>query len=471
VTTMRSFDERLDTYLDVVLTVGVNLQRDQSVVITAGGGEAAIEDVAPVARRLTRKAYEMGARHVFVQWDDGDIARSRVLLAPEDSLTEVPLWRIHWLEDLSDRGAAFIRLMAPDPTLFDGVDATRQATVMKFNAQAGAKLAMSQATLRHPWTVAAYASRAWARQVHPDLSEADAVAALWDYIFAATRADESDPVGAWRSHLANLNESVSFMNSARFKRLHYRGPGTDLRLDLPARQAWISGGNSRTPAGIAFVPNLPTEEVFCLPVRSGVEGVVSSTMPLNYNGTLIEGIKLRFEAGRIVEYEASAGRDSLQTIIETDEGSRYLGEVALVPANSPVNIGAPVRNTLFDENASCHLAIGRAYPVCIEGGATMSQEELAANGANYSLAHVDFMIGSEQLDIDGETASGALVPVFHSGMFSMVLSGGVGSGTLPASSRRGRRGECVASGRLEPTLGLGDQSPAECLRSPSASLN
>lgn len=415
--TSRFFDERLDAYLDVVLTIGINLQPGQTVVVSAGG-QAAIEDAAPVVRRLTHKAYEMGARHVYVQWDDGDVARSRLLLAPEDALTEVPMWRIHWMEELSDQGAAFISLTAPDPTLFDGVDPTRVAAAMKANSQAGAKFAMAAATLRHQWTVAAYASRAWARQVHPDLAEADAVAALWNYIFAATRVNEADPIGAWRSHLADLNESVTFLDSARFKLLHYRGPGTDLRLELPEKQAWIGGGNSVSARGVPFVPNLPTEEVFCVPARTGVEGVVSSTMPLNYNGTLIEGIKLRFEVGRIVEYEASAGRDSLQTIIETDEGSRYLGEVALVPANSPVNIGTPVRNTLFDENASCHLAIGRAYPICIEGGATMTQEELAANGANYSLAHVDFMIGSEQLDIDGETASGELVPVFRAGMWA-----------------------------------------------------
>jgi aminopeptidase len=414
----RPFDVLLSAYLDVVLRVGVNLQRDQTLLVNAGSGAANVEDVAPIARLLARKAYEMGARQVFVEWSDASLTRTQMALAPEEALTEAPMWRIRWQEELAERGAAFVRLVAPDATLFDGIDPIRVAAASKAMAQASAKLAASSATLHHPWTVAAFASRAWATQVYPDLSEADAVATLWDYIFASTRATQPDPIAAWNTHLDGLNARVNDLNTARFKRLHYRAPGTDLSLELPERQAWIGGGNSVSAQGIAFVPNLPTEEVFCLPVRTGVEGVVTSTAPLNYNGTLIEGLRLRFEGGRIVAYEASAGRAALEQLIETDEGAHYLGEVALVPADSPVNRGTPVNNTLFDENASCHLAIGRAYPICIEGGATMTPEELAAHGANSSLAHVDFMVGSDQLDIDGETASGELVPVFRHGLWA-----------------------------------------------------
>lgn len=321
------------------------------------------------------------------------------------------------MEELAEQGAAFLSLYTPDPDLYSGVDSARVAIATRANARAGAQLAASAATLRHPWSVASIATRAWARQVYHDTPEEEAVAKLWDYIFAATRVDQDDPLGAWRRHLDGLNERTRYLNTARFHRLRYRAPGTDLRLELPERQVWIGGGNSVSAQGVAFVPNIPTEEVFSLPVRTGVEGVVTSTMPLNYNGNLIDGIRLRFEAGRIVEFDASKGRDLLETIIETDEGSHYLGEVALVPVDSPTNTGIPVRNTLFDENASCHLAIGRAYPICLEGGAAMSPAELAANGANTSLAHVDFMIGSDKLNIDGETASGELVPVFRGGMW------------------------------------------------------
>ncbi len=332
-TTLRSFDERLDTYLDILLKLGLNLQQDQTLVINTGS-TSAIEDVVPIARRLVRKAYEMRARHVFVQWDDAEVTRAYMLLAPEEALSEVPMWRIKWLEELSDQGAAFLNLFAPDSALFSEVDPARLAAATRAGARAGAQLSASAMALRHPWLVASFASRAWARQVYPEKSESEALAALWDYIFSATRVHHDDPLDAWRRHLAELNERTSYLNTARFRRLHYRAPGTDLRLDLPERQVWNGGGNSVSAQGIAFVPNLPTEEVFSMPVRTGVEGVVTSTMPLNYNGNMIEGIRLRFEAGRIVEFDASKGRELLETIIETDEGSHYLGEVALVPADS-----------------------------------------------------------------------------------------------------------------------------------------
>ncbi|HEU0027166.1 MAG TPA: aminopeptidase [Ktedonobacterales bacterium] len=416
-TLQRPFDERLHTYLDILLKLGVNLQQGQTLVISTGS-PTVIEDVAPVARQLTRKAYEMGARHVFMQWDDAEVAQMRMLMAPEEALSEIPMWRVKWMEELAEQGAAFLNLYAPDPNLYSDVDSARVATAMRAGARAGAQLAAAASTLRHPWLVASVATRAWARQVYPQAPDVEAVMTLWDYIFAATRVNQDDPLAAWRRHLDGLNERTQYLNTARFRRLHYRAPGTDLRIELPERQVWVGGGNSVSAQGIAFVPNLPTEEVFSLPVRAGVEGVVSSTMPLNYNGNLIEGISLRFEAGRIVEFDARQGRDLLATIIETDDGSHYLGEVALVPVDSPVNTGTPVRNTLFDENASCHLAIGRAYPICLEGGAKMSPEELAAHGANTSLEHVDFMVGSDKLDIDGETVSGEMVPVFRSGMWA-----------------------------------------------------
>jgi aminopeptidase len=415
-TTVRPFADRLDVYLDILLKLGLNLQPDQTLLISTGPTD--VEDMAPIVRLLTSKAYALGARHVFVDWADAQLARTRLLAAPEAALSEIPMWRIHWQEELGEQGAAFLSLLAPDPHLNDGIGSARLARSQRATAQATAKVASALSALRHPWLVGSVATRAWARAVYPEKSEAEAVAALWDYIFMATRVNQPDPFAAWRAHLDTLNQRVTYLNEANFRYLHYRAPGTELRLQLPDLQEWAGGGNAVSAQGIPFVPNLPTEEVFCAPYRTGVDGVVASTLPLNYNGQLVEGITLRFENGRIVEYNATKGREALEEIIETDEGAHYLGEVALVTVDSPVNTGTPVLNTLFDENASCHLAIGRAYPISVRGGANMSEEERAAQGLNYSLTHVDFMVGSPELDIDGETTSGARQPILRGGKWA-----------------------------------------------------
>ena len=410
-----SFEEQLESYVTLLLRLGVNLQPGQNLIINSTS--APVEEVAPVMRLMTRKAYEMGARNVYPQWDDGETARTRMLLAPDVALSDVQLWRVKWLEEQSEQGSAFLTLLAPDPDLFDGVATERLTTTRRATARAMARFAEATSKLAHPWSVGAIATRAWARKVHPDLSESDALAALWRYIFTATRIDQPDPLQAWRDHIAQLKTHLDDLNRQRFTRLHYRAPGTDLAIDLPAGHLWVGGG-ANAHKGNTFVPNIPTEEVFSLPAREGVNGEVSSTMPLEYNGGMIEGIRLTLQDGRIVAYSATRGEDALKSIIETDEGSHYLGEVALVPNDSPVNTGTPVYNTLFDENAACHIAIGRAYPICIEGGETMTPDELAAHGVNRSDAHVDFMIGSAELDIDGETASGERVPVFRHGMWA-----------------------------------------------------
>jgi aminopeptidase len=410
-----SFNGRLESYVTLLLRLGVNLQPGQNLIINSTS--APVEEVAPVMRLMTRKAYELGARTVYPQWEDGEIARTRMLLAPDAALSDVQMWRVRWLEEQSEQGSAFLTLLAPDPDLFEGVATERLTTARRAGARAMARFSEAASKLAHPWSVGAIATRAWARKVHPDLSESDALAALWRYIFTATRIDQPDPLQAWRDHIAQLKTHLDDLNRQRFTRLHYRAPGTDLAIDLPAGHLWVGGG-ANAHKGNTFVPNIPTEEVFSLPARGGVNGEVSSTMPLEYNGGMIEGIRLTLQDGRIVAYSATRGEDALKSIIETDEGSHYLGEVALVPNDSPVNTGTPVFNTLFDENAACHIAIGRAYPICIEGGETMTPDELAEHGVNRSDAHVDFMIGSAELDIDGETASGERVPVFRHGMWA-----------------------------------------------------
>lgn len=269
------------------------------------------------------------------------------------------------------------------------------------------------------WCGAAAPVKGWADAALPDLPEGERMQALWEHILMACRVTgEGDPVAAWKEHLGRLGERTAFLNRSRFTRLHYRAPGTDLTIGLPERHRWISGAGARNSQGVAFCPNLPTEEVFTAPQKDGVNGVVRSTLPLNYAGTLITGMTLRFANGRVVSYSADSGQEVLGGIFDTDEGARFLGEVALVPVTSPIyETGILFYNTLFDENASCHLAVGRPYPICVEGGGAMSPAEREQAGLNYSSTHVDFMIGSEALDIDGETASGERVPLFRKGMW------------------------------------------------------
>ncbi|MDE3229469.1 MAG: aminopeptidase [Chloroflexota bacterium] len=414
-TDAQTFAAQLERYADVLLSLGVNLQPGQNLVINMAA--APVEEIAPLARIITRRAYEMGARNVFPEWNDAAMARTRMLLAPEEALSDVEMWRIHWIEEEAERGSALLTLFGSDPDLMSGVDPARLTTSRLANARAGTKISQMLSKLAAPWSVGAVATAAWARKVHPDLSEADALAALWRYIFATTRVDQPDPIQAWNQHLDQLSAHMTYLNGMRFRRLRYSAPGTDLALDLPEGHLWVGGG-AGDHNGARFVPNLPTEEVFSAPARGGVNGTVASTMPLSYNGSLIEGIRLTLEDGRIVKWSADRGEALLTSIIETDEGSHYLGEVALVPHNSPVNVGSPVFNTLFDENASCHIAIGRAYPICLEGGEALSPDELVARGLNVSDAHVDFMIGSAEMDIEGETASGERVPLFRHGLWA-----------------------------------------------------
>jgi aminopeptidase len=242
---------------------------------------------------------------------------------------------------------------------------------------------------------------------------------LWQAVFRANRIDSDDPVQAWQDHLAQLVRKRDYLNRKRYRRLHFKAPGTELAVDLPELHVW-NGGPWRGENGTVFVPNLPTEEVFTMPKKDGVNGVVTSTKPLNYGGSLIDRFTLRFENGRIVDFSAETGREALKNLIETDEGARYLGEIALVPHRSPISeMNIVFYDTLYDENASCHLAIGNAYPVCLEGGTQMTDEELARHGANISSAHSDFMIGCAEMDIDGETAEGIREPIFRNGNWAI----------------------------------------------------
>lgn len=406
---MNNFKENLEKYAELAVRVGINIQKGQTLVINAP------LPAAEFVRAAAKKAYEAGAKNVHVEWADEEVTRIKYLNAPDEAFTEYPMWRAKGLEEMAKEGAGFLSISASNPDLLKGVDPERISTANKTASKALEGYRNYVMADKACWCVISVPTKEWAAKVFPELSVEESVEKLWENIFKATRVDREDPVAAWNEHTNNLNSKLEYLNSKKFKKLHYKSPVTDLTVELPEKHIW-AGGGSNSESGTYFVANMPTEEVFTMPKKDGVNGVVRSTKPLNYSGNLIENFTLTFENGKIVDFSAEQGYETLKKLIETDEGSHYLGEVALVPHNSPIsNTNIIFYNTLFDENASCHFALGKAYPTNLEGGAEMSLEELEKNGANMSLTHVDFMVGSPDLNIDGETSDGKLEPIFRDG--------------------------------------------------------
>lgn len=406
---MTSFNEKLTRYAELAVKVGVNIQPGQSLYI------AASIDNPEFVRLLTRTAYENGAKQVYVDWTDDVVTRTRFELAPSESFEEYPAWKVQERLELADSGAAFMNVMSQSPDLLKGIESSRIAAFQKAAGTALTKYRQYVQSDKISWTVVAAPSTSWAAKVFPSLSAEEQVPALWEAIFKAVRADLDSPVEAWTKHDETLHEKVDYLNEKKYHKLHYTAPGTDLTIELPKGHLWCGAG-SINEKGDAFMANMPTEEVFTVPLKTGVDGYVSSTKPLSYGGNLIEDFKITFEKGRIVSVEAKEGQEVLEQLVATDEGAKHLGEVALVPHKSPISeSGLLFYNTLFDENASNHLAIGSAYAFCLEGGKKMSQEELAENGLNQSITHVDFMIGSDLMDIDGIREDGSKEAIFRKG--------------------------------------------------------
>lgn len=406
---MNHFKEKLEKYAELAVKVGVNLQKGQTLIINAA------LDSAELVRLIVRKAYEAGARNVVVNWNDDVVSRTKYDLAPDEVFHEYPKWRAREIEEYAEQGAAFMSIMSSSPDLLKGVNAERIANYQKAAGKALKTYRKYIQSDKVSWTVIAAPSNGWAEKVFPNDEPDTSVAKLWEAIFKATRVDTEDPVAAWKRHDQTLQEKVNYLNKKHYKKLHYKAPGTDLTIELPEKHVWV-GAASINEKGIEFMANMPTEEIFTVPHKHGVNGTVSSTKPLSYGGNIIDRFTLTFENGRIIDVKAEQGEDILKHLIETDEGSHYLGEVALVPHNSPISQSNILfYNTLFDENASNHLAIGSAYAFCIEGGKEMSSEELAEHGLNESITHVDFMIGSAEMDIDGITEDGKSEPIFRDG--------------------------------------------------------
>jgi aminopeptidase len=406
---MEPFAGQLEKYAELALKVGLNIHEGQTLVVFAP--IAAVDFV----RTIAQKAYEAGVWQVLVEWDDEALRRIRFLHARDESFQQFPTWKAAGFAEMARGDAAFLTVYAPNPELLKGIDPGKIALASKTQMNEMKEYRTYLQAGKVSWSIVSVPTPSWASKVFPELTVEDAIDKLWGYIFQATRLDREDPIGAWEEHIRQLQEKVTFLNGKNYRKLYYTAPGTNLTVELPEEHLWVAGGinNER---GTFFVPNLPTEEVFTLPLKDGIHGTVSSTMPLNYNGNLIDRFSLTFDKGRIVSFTAEEGYETLKQLIETDEGSHFLGEIALVPHGSPISaMNVIFYNTAFDENASSHLAIGSAYPLCIKGGTTMSKEELSAHGANSSLTHVDFMIGSAELDIDGESADGIREPLFRRG--------------------------------------------------------
>lgn len=406
---MNEFTMNLFNYAKLTVEIGVNIQKGQTLHI-----RSAIDNVDFV-RHITKIAYEKGAANVYVDWSDDVITRTRYELAPTESFGSFPEWKALERNKLAEEKAAFLSIVSESPDLLAGIDAEKLKATQQATGQALVPFRRLMQADHFSWSVIAAPSKDWASKVFPELPEDEQVQALWKAIFKAVRIDTPNPVDEWEKHDQHLQEKVATLNEMRIKNLHYTAPGTDLTIGLPEGHLW-AGGSSVNSDGHRFMANMPTEEVFTVPHREKVNGYVSSTKPLSYSGNIIDNFKITFENGKIVAIEAEQGQDVLQQLIDTDEGARMLGEVALVPHDSPIsNANLLFYNTLFDENASNHLAIGSAYTFCLEGGKTMTPEETKAAGLNESITHVDFMIGSEQMDITAELHSGETVQLFKDG--------------------------------------------------------
>lgn len=410
---MTTFEAHLDKYAELIVKTGVNVQPGQEVFVSG-----AVE-IAPLVRRIAEKAYTAGASNVHVDWTDDALSRLKYEKAADEVFTRFPEWETAKRNSFVERGAVFISIVSSNPDLLKGIASERISNYQKASGQGLVEFRRAIQSDKVSWTVVAGAGEEWAKKVFPNVNADEAVQLLWNAIFDSVRLHAADPVKAWEEHNATLHKKAETLNRHQFQKLHYTAPGTDLTIELHEKHVWVAAG-STNQQNIAFMANMPTEEVFTVPLRDGTNGYVSSTKPLSYGGNIIDRFKLTFENGRIVKTEAEVGEEFLQKLVEIDEGSHYLGEVALVPHQSPISQSNILfYNTLFDENASNHLAIGSGYAFNLEGGKTMSPEELEANGVNASITHNDFMIGSAEMNIDGIQSDGTVVPIFRQGNWAI----------------------------------------------------
>jgi aminopeptidase len=397
-----SIDERTRRLALLAIEVGVNLVPGQFLLVLGH------PEHRPLIREISRLAYEHGAGHVEVTIDDPHLRRDRIRHAAEESLDWSPPWTLSLLDHLVGTGGAYIAIGGdPEPELMAGLDPARVARTRPRTARAKTLEAQNDRTIA--WTIIAYPTEGWARSVFGE----PYVARLWDAVATATRLDEADPVAAWRDHIARLRERARLLDERRFDALRFRGPGTDLTVGLMAESRWQTG-EAETLAGRRHLSNMPTEEVFTTPHRLRTDGVVRSTAPLALQGQIVRGLEVSFAAGRATDVRADVGADLVRELVATDEGASFLGEVALVDGESRVaKSGLVFLNTLFDENAACHIAFGQGTLETVAGSEALSDGELEALGYNDSVVHTDFMIGGPEVEVDGVAADGTAVPLLR----------------------------------------------------------
>ncbi|HRV73804.1 MAG TPA: aminopeptidase [Eubacteriales bacterium] len=405
---------KLNEYARLLVEVGINIQKGQRLVITCP------TEWAEFGRACAKIAYENGCKEVVMRWTDEQTSRLRLLYGEDSIFDEVPEYIVRFFTDYAKEGAARLVLNSGDPMAFAGVDMDRLSRSQKSEMLALREYRELAFKNIAQWSIGCLVSPAWAKTVYPDLDEAEAIDRLWDDIFMAVRVKgDNKAVEAWQQHIDNLKLRCDWLNSLHLKYLHYKsGIGTDFTLRLAEDNVWCGGGDTTT-GGVYFMPNMPTEEIFSAPHTHGSSGVIVASMPLCYGGSMIENIRMTVEDGRIVSATATAGEQLLNELLNTDEGASRFGEVALVPFDSPIsNTGTLFYKTLFDENAYCHFAFGKAYPDTVAGGGGMSNEELKAHGVNNSAVHVDFMVGTADLEITGFDAEGRGTPIFRNGGFT-----------------------------------------------------
>lgn len=406
---IEDFERKLKNYAKIIIEKGINAGKRPLIIRTS-------VDCKEFARLLVKYAYENGTSEVIMEWRDDDITKMYYENASDDALVDYPDFLVEKQKYYFEKGAGVISVIGDDPELLKNIDQDRLKARNEIAMKKTKPIRKYTMNDLNTWCVVAAPTKGWASKVFPDMDEDDAVNKLWDEIFKATRADQEDPIKAWDDHVKNMDKHADYLNEKQFVSLHYTNSlGTDLEVELPKNHIWLSAGSTDSYGNI-FIANIPTEEVFTLPKKTGVNGVVYSSKPLNYNGNTIKGMKFKFENGRVVDFSAEEGEETLKNMFEIDENGRYLGEVALVPYDSPISkSNITFITTLFDENASCHLAFGQAYPTCIEGGVDMSEKELEENGVNDALIHEDFMVGTEDLNIVAEDEEGNEVQIFKDG--------------------------------------------------------
>lgn len=409
-------ENMLMQYARLVAGVGINVQKGQTVVVRCP------VDCAAFGRILNQACFELGARDVVMEWRDDFCSRERYLHADDSVFDSNYPWDVQKNAELGKAGAGYITIAASDPENLRGVDPDRLSRKRDADGRDQKEFYRMMMSNGFPWCVVSVPVASWAKKVFPNDTDDAAMEKLWDAIFATVRVKEGgDAVQAWRSHCAHLDEYAAKLNALKLTKVRYKNAlGTDVTVGMPKEHVWLAGADT-AKSGVRFVANMPTEEVFSAPQRDAVDGVLCASKPLALDGNLVEGIRLTLEHGRIVGIHADKGEDVLRQAIETDEGSHYLGEIALVPVDSPIaQSGLLYYNTLFDENAACHFAFGQAYPACVPGGDDLGDEELLARGINaVSSEHVDFMVGTDDLSIIGTTSDGREVVIFKDGRFAL----------------------------------------------------